>query len=223
MESLLQAVLDAPESDAPRLILADWFEEQGQSERAEFIRVQIELSAMPERLSEPMRDGPNGMASYGSIPNQRYEALRRREQKILDWIPHEWMRSDQSQIAWGVYGLWGKTTNGLSWEWRRGFIETVTCTWPDWLNHSTAILKAAPIKAVRLTTMPERFVSEMDDRINERQVLKVSISANGKWKSFIATRVQFLPIESQIAKLTKCTLEAIWTGICFELPRQQGN
>lgn len=38
---LLQAVLDAPEEDAPRLVYADWFEEHGQTERAQFIRFQV--------------------------------------------------------------------------------------------------------------------------------------------------------------------------------------
>src|SRR5262249_8337125 len=37
-----------PEDDAPRLIYADWLDEQGESERAEFIRVQIALARMDE-------------------------------------------------------------------------------------------------------------------------------------------------------------------------------
>ncbi len=38
------AIADAPDDDTPRLIYADWLEENGQAERAEFIRVQIELA-----------------------------------------------------------------------------------------------------------------------------------------------------------------------------------
>jgi uncharacterized protein (TIGR02996 family) len=47
-EALLAAVRDAPWDDAPRLILADWLEENGGPEEiahAEFIRVQCELAA----------------------------------------------------------------------------------------------------------------------------------------------------------------------------------
>src|SRR5262245_44393164 len=40
--ALLAAILDDPDSDLPRLIYADWCEEQG-SPRAEFIRLQCEL------------------------------------------------------------------------------------------------------------------------------------------------------------------------------------
>src|SRR5690349_13768071 len=40
-EAFLQAILEDPE-DAPRLIYADWLEDNGESDRAEFIRTQVE-------------------------------------------------------------------------------------------------------------------------------------------------------------------------------------
>jgi uncharacterized protein (TIGR02996 family) len=42
-EAFYRAVLADPESDAPRLAYADWLEEQGDLDRAEFIRTQLEL------------------------------------------------------------------------------------------------------------------------------------------------------------------------------------
>jgi uncharacterized protein (TIGR02996 family) len=47
-QALFQAVLDAPDDDAPRLVLADWLDEHDEGERAEFIRAQVEV----ERLDE---------------------------------------------------------------------------------------------------------------------------------------------------------------------------
>jgi uncharacterized protein (TIGR02996 family) len=47
-QAFLDAVVAAPEDDAPRLIYADWFEEHGFGERAEFIRVQCELARKPK-------------------------------------------------------------------------------------------------------------------------------------------------------------------------------
>jgi uncharacterized protein (TIGR02996 family) len=51
---LLADIQENPEDDAPRLILADWLEDQGEGERAEFIRVQIEAERLdvgdPRRL-----------------------------------------------------------------------------------------------------------------------------------------------------------------------------
>jgi len=42
--ALLAAIRAAPEDDAPRLVYADWLEEHGQPEWAEFIRVQCQLA-----------------------------------------------------------------------------------------------------------------------------------------------------------------------------------
>ena len=42
-EAFLKAILDDPDNDALRLVYADWLDEHGEPERAEFIRVQIEL------------------------------------------------------------------------------------------------------------------------------------------------------------------------------------
>ncbi len=42
-DQLEQNILDHPDDEAPRLIYADWLEENGESDRAEFIRVQIAL------------------------------------------------------------------------------------------------------------------------------------------------------------------------------------
>src|SRR5438067_6215579 len=47
-EAFIQAIVADAEGDAPRLIYADWLDEQGESERAEFIRVQIALARMDE-------------------------------------------------------------------------------------------------------------------------------------------------------------------------------
>src|SRR5271167_2800840 len=41
----IQAIRDEPGNDLPRLVYADFLEDQGQSARAELIRVQCELTA----------------------------------------------------------------------------------------------------------------------------------------------------------------------------------
>jgi uncharacterized protein (TIGR02996 family) len=48
--AFLRAIVEAPVDDAPRLVYADWLEEHGQGERAEFIRLQIQpVGPSPER------------------------------------------------------------------------------------------------------------------------------------------------------------------------------
>jgi uncharacterized protein (TIGR02996 family) len=47
-DAFLQAILDAPADDTPRLVYADWLEEHGQPDRGEFIRVQCALARLPD-------------------------------------------------------------------------------------------------------------------------------------------------------------------------------
>jgi uncharacterized protein (TIGR02996 family) len=43
-EPFLRAICEAPDDDAPRLVFADWLDETGDPDRAEFIRLQIRLA-----------------------------------------------------------------------------------------------------------------------------------------------------------------------------------
>jgi uncharacterized protein (TIGR02996 family) len=72
-EALFQDVLAQPDDDTPRLIYADWLQENGQHDRAEFIRVQMDLA----------RATPN---------DPRLKALRAREKEL--WAAHrtEWLQ-----------------------------------------------------------------------------------------------------------------------------------
>src|SRR5579871_4463144 len=57
-DALLQAIVDDPDDDTIRLIYADWFDDNGEPERAEFIRAQCLLAKLaacdPRR--QPLRD-----------------------------------------------------------------------------------------------------------------------------------------------------------------------
>jgi uncharacterized protein (TIGR02996 family) len=52
--ALLDGVLDNPEEDTPRLIYADWLDDHGQAERADFIRLQLRLARLaPDDPARP--------------------------------------------------------------------------------------------------------------------------------------------------------------------------
>jgi uncharacterized protein (TIGR02996 family) len=53
-EAFLADIVEHPEDDAPRLVYADWLDEHGRPERAEFIRAQVELARAGE--DDPGRD-----------------------------------------------------------------------------------------------------------------------------------------------------------------------
>ena len=74
-EAFLQAILEAPEDETPRLVYADWLEDQGDP-RGEFIRLQAQLARLapddPDRpaLEEHLaREGFD--ERYGARPLQR--------------------------------------------------------------------------------------------------------------------------------------------------------
>jgi uncharacterized protein (TIGR02996 family) len=92
-DGLLAAIRESPGDDLPRLAYADWLEEHGQTERAEFIRVQLELARLP--------------AGDGRGP-----ALWRRAKELLDARRVEWV---PLLPAWASYpefwrGLVGQVT-----------------------------------------------------------------------------------------------------------------
>src|SRR5689334_24640555 len=72
-DGLLRAVCESPDDDLPRLAYADWCDENGRPERAEFIRAQIEQA----RLSE---DDP------------RHEELGRRADELFAAHKEDWLQ-----------------------------------------------------------------------------------------------------------------------------------
>jgi uncharacterized protein (TIGR02996 family) len=72
-DALLAAVIAHPDDDTPRLVYADWLQENGQPERAEFIRLQIERE-------------------LGDANTIGYWDLRRRESTLLSKHRKEWGR-----------------------------------------------------------------------------------------------------------------------------------
>src|SRR6201986_5154337 len=47
-EAFLRAICDNPDDDTPRLVFADWLQENGEEDRGEFIRLQIEVAGLPD-------------------------------------------------------------------------------------------------------------------------------------------------------------------------------
>lgn len=71
-QGLLQTIFEQPDDDTARLIYADWLEDQGEAERAEFIRVQCELARLPE-------------------DDDRLPGLEQRETELLEKHEKKWL------------------------------------------------------------------------------------------------------------------------------------
>ncbi len=122
-DAFLRAILDNPDDDAPRLIYADWLEEHGDPEQAEFIRVQIALAAR-----KPAR---------GREANRNLVALLRREEELLTRHGEAWRGPVE-------------TGRNLSLTFRRGFIEGVSAEAHRFVEVAEQLFRRAPVRHVRL-------------------------------------------------------------------------
>jgi uncharacterized protein (TIGR02996 family) len=86
-QDFLRAIIAAPDDDAPRLVYADWLDENGDPERAEFIRLQCELAR-------------------GDETDPRRERLRSREQQLLRDYQTFWKQQlpELEEVRWEAFG-----------------------------------------------------------------------------------------------------------------------
>jgi uncharacterized protein (TIGR02996 family) len=112
----IQANLD---DDTPRLVFADWLDEHGQSERAEFIRLQCEL--------EPIRE---------DFSNERADALRAREEELIQHFWPRW-RAERERL----FGQWAYS---IGFTMRRGFLDTLALPVQWFLSSGETIRQEVP-------------------------------------------------------------------------------
>ena len=131
LTDLIASIIDDPLSTTRRLIVADKMDEEGQHERAEFIRVQVRLDEL-RRLgcheSEMCRvTGP--CAECGR--EAEADKLRRRERELLDahWLT--WSPEPLLEMS----GYTAENHDGeIDWHFRRGFIESVSLSEALWIG-----------------------------------------------------------------------------------------
>ena len=130
-DALLAAVLADPEDDAPRLVLADWFEENGQEERGEFVRVQCRIAEYERQA------GGDPRRKFGWPVH--YETLRHRERELwrngcVEWFCVEWfehLKDTPVCVALTEGDACDKPTHGLP---VRGFIGELRTTLAGFLG-----------------------------------------------------------------------------------------
>lgn len=163
----LRAIIASPDDDAPRLVYADWLEENGEPERSEFIRVQIELAIQCSRCegwggyTNP--DGSTSECWRCKENKPRRDALRNRERDIFPEMAMETFERMPKAIS-GLTFSWGHghVRNGrYDFEFRRGFIESISLSCADFMQHAKTIFAVAPIREVRLTDkFPEQWTHQ---------------------------------------------------------------
>jgi uncharacterized protein (TIGR02996 family) len=145
---LLRAIAAAPDDDAPRLVYADWLEQQGDP-RGELIVVQCALAALEaeaaglgEVYSSPTGwTGPREGSGGHPVVRARRDALEAREKELLAAHRGRWMAELGLAPAEGTF--------------RRGFVEEVILGRSRLLAvHDTLASAAAPIRGLRLYQTP---------------------------------------------------------------------
>ena len=123
--ALLKAVASAPDDDLPRLVYADWLDEHGRAERAEFVRLQI---------------GEHTADSWSSRADCRTAAAALLEEHHLAWTKElpRWVR------------MWYQERNDRLPDFRRGFIEELSVYFSPFTRFGGDLLARVPISRLTL-------------------------------------------------------------------------
>ena len=113
-EAFMRAICENPDDDTPRLVFADWLQEHDEEERAEFIRVSIEvarLSTDDDRLDGLILRECELQERYGK---QWLAELPVPSPEHIDWVkgPGGWLEGEPFDRGFAGR-LWVKTAGAL--------------------------------------------------------------------------------------------------------------
>jgi uncharacterized protein (TIGR02996 family) len=200
-EEFMAGICADKSDDIPRLIAADWLDEHGESDRAEFIRVQCEIAVW---------NGRRPMPEMG-MTLDRFRELCEREEKLLR----------KYRGTWGFFlaGAVPGTIVELL-DFHRGFINVARCDWHSWANMHGSIMKH-PIERVELSDWPR---VEENQRRNDALrcyeiVYRFEGYSFGSWTNIVADRhmaSRSLVLSSSREYAAEALLKNNWPGITFQ-------
>lgn len=122
--ALERGILADPEDDPRRLIYADWLEEHGGKERAEFIRLQCEIDRMPAHSPERIdREG-------------RIEDLFKQFAEAWELLPPKWARA---HYQWDLLK-----------QFRKGFLHCIHARPNSFRRYAPALFVRAPVREAQV-------------------------------------------------------------------------
>jgi uncharacterized protein (TIGR02996 family) len=142
-DAFLRAILERPNDDVPRLVFADWLEDNGnESDRrySEFIRVQCRLASGAAR-PEDERNERDLLALHSAA----WEAPL----KALLGLP-----ADATPWEYRPPNMYGD--QAPHWDFRRGFLEKLSLSTEELLTHAREVFRLAPLRHLRVTGRVER-------------------------------------------------------------------
>jgi uncharacterized protein (TIGR02996 family) len=141
--AFLRSIKEHPEDDTPRLVYADWLDEQGDADRAEFIRVQCELERGPDdaRVPELRKRARELEKRYARrwLPPTLLAWNGKKGEQLKKWTAKEYTEWSSRQVA--------------EWSFRRGFVDAVVLRRPLWaglVREAAAALALEPLRGLTL-------------------------------------------------------------------------
>jgi uncharacterized protein (TIGR02996 family) len=130
-QAFLRAIIAQPDADLPRLVYADWLDETGDGERAELIRVQIELANCRHTWLPGSETTCHMCGPLSPLRRRAWELMGANNEAWLTALPPATDRT-----------------------WRRGFVEEIELSWPAWVEQARRWRVTAPIQRIRLLPLP---------------------------------------------------------------------
>ncbi len=193
-DALLQAVIENPHDDLPRLILADYLDENGESERAEFIRVQCELSRFPKIC------GGGGLCRVTKDRiDHRCEICRAKDDL------HQ-----RENMLWNSSVQRAMIPNAFNVVMSRGFVSKITLSWHDFLKNAGNLLSEQPVERVRFVDLGrlEFLPNDTWVTLRDENRHRIEFGRNGRYGNGI------LPNEWSCDR---------WPMITFEMPEPNNH
>jgi uncharacterized protein (TIGR02996 family) len=218
--AFLDAILDAPDDDAPRLIYADWLEDNGEPEQAEFIRAQIRLARLPP-------DAPGRAALAAREQALRQEHGRRWAEPLrgLDW---GWRFGRGFIDAVQIHSFNGETVASLARVTASAPIRMLSI--PDDCPDGESLVLAAPhmgrLRELRFEYTAFHYSGRLSDHM---QALLTSLHVAGLTKLYVVggrnwgwlskKALRAIITSPSLTGLTDLTLVHDWHGLAPDLIR----
>lgn len=224
-QALYRRVCDDPADDTVRLIYADWLEEHGEPERAEFIRTQIAIFNMDELGDGVINPHEGHTCCEDPCPCceavDKYNRLKEREHQLLMpnrecWLPEAFI---------GVPIRMEDMADGY----HRGFFARLRIPWRGWLKHWRCVCESTPLQEVELLGWPDHDLDGRAHATGYGSVVHCDLRVDPRsypWPDHVRREYPLNPYDASVSVeirtemiLACLSLNADWVGITFTLPK----
>ena len=148
----LDDILANPDDDAPRLVYADWLDDQGDGARAEFIRVQCERARLPWWEARQVR-----------LRLRERALLKQHGEKWKGGLPDikgvKWEGFRRGFVAVATFSSFGVLKENAGACWSAAPVEAISIGWP---RRGESVRDLAPIPGLRELSITARLVDRRE-------------------------------------------------------------